>query len=96
MAVVVHLLGQSSYETVHALQTQLLEARIADRIPDVVLLLEHQSVITVGRSKGAMANVLTAGDVPVVAVERGGDVEQIRSHLEDLTSGARQRWIGRI
>lgn len=74
MAVVVHLLGLSSYETVHALQTKLLEARIADRIPDVVLLLEHQSVITVGRSKGAMANVLTAGDVPVVAVERGGDV----------------------
>ena len=74
MAIVVHLLGHSEYAAVHALQKQLLQARIAGQIDDVILLLEHASTITVGRSKEAMANVLAAGDIPVVSVERGGDV----------------------
>ena len=72
MAVVVHLLGHSDYRAVHDLQKQLLMGRIAGELPDVILLLEHAEVITVGRARDARDNVLDAGDVPVVEVERGG------------------------
>jgi len=41
---------------------------------DALLLVEHPHVITVGRTRGALANILRAGDVEVVEVERGGDV----------------------
>lgn len=63
-----------SYADAHALQRALVEDRIADRIPDTVVLLEHADTITVGKSRGAGANVLDAGGIPVVEVERGGDV----------------------
>jgi lipoate-protein ligase B len=71
---IVHLLGHSDYGAVHDLQRRLLAARIDGQIPDVILLLEHASVITVGRARSATANVLDPGDIPVVSVERGGDV----------------------
>jgi len=73
MAVFVRLRGLSDYAAVHRLQAELVEARAAGAIPDVVLLLEHEEVITLGRSKGAEASVLDAGDLPVVPIERGGD-----------------------
>ena len=37
-------------------------------------LCEHEPVYTLGRKRGASANVLDAGDTPVIEVERGGDV----------------------
>jgi lipoate-protein ligase B len=37
-------------------------------------VVEHPHVITVGRTRGALANILAAGEVEVVEVERGGDV----------------------
>ena len=70
----IYLTGEVPYEVGHTLQQQLLALRIAGEIDDVVLLLEHASTITVGRSRGAETNVLDAGDVPVVQVARGGDV----------------------
>ena len=54
--------------------SELLAARIAGEIPDTLLLCEHEPVFTLGRRRGAEANVLAAGDVPVIIVERGGDV----------------------
>jgi lipoyl(octanoyl) transferase len=51
----------------------LVAARQADAIADTLVLVEHPEVITLGRS-GKPENVLAAGDVPVVPVERGGDV----------------------
>ena len=42
--------------------------------PDALLLVEHPHVITVGRTRGALAHILGAGEVEVVEVERGGDV----------------------
>jgi lipoyl(octanoyl) transferase len=48
-------------------------ARQAGAIPDTLVLVEHSEVITLGRS-AKPANVLDAGEIPVVAVERGGDV----------------------
>lgn len=74
MTLAVQLLGHSDYAEVHALQRQLVDARAAGDIPNVLLLLEHASTITVGKKKAAEANVLDAGDIPVVPVERGGDV----------------------
>ncbi|MBX2802036.1 MAG: lipoyl(octanoyl) transferase LipB [Myxococcales bacterium] len=70
----VRLPGLSDYAEVHALQQRLVAQRAAGEIDDVVLLLEHAEVITVGRQRGAAANVVEAGNVPVVRVERGGDV----------------------
>lgn len=66
--------GRIAYDEAHALQQSLLARRIAGEIGDVVVVCEHDPVFTVGRKRGAGANVLDAGDVPVVEVERGGDV----------------------
>ena len=41
---------------------------------NAVIFCEHDPVYTLGRTRGAAANVLNAGDTPVVEVERGGDV----------------------
>jgi lipoyl(octanoyl) transferase len=43
-------------------------------VDDVLLLVEHPHVITLGRSRAALGNVLAAGEVDVVEIERGGDV----------------------
>jgi lipoyl(octanoyl) transferase len=51
-----------------------LASRIAGDVADALLLVEHDEVITVGRRPGAAANLVAPGDVPVVEVERGGDV----------------------
>ncbi len=74
MAVVLPFTGLTDYQDAHLLQQELLLRRIADDVPDVVLMLQHEPVITVGRSRTAMGNVLDAQDTPVLEVERGGDV----------------------
>ena len=45
-----------------------------DAAPDLLLLVEHPHVITLGRRQAAAANVVAAGEVEVVEIERGGDV----------------------
>ena len=70
----VQWLGRRPYTEVHAQMKELLLARIAGKAPDTLLLVEHQPVFTLGRRKNAQANVLDPGDIPVVQVERGGDV----------------------
>jgi lipoyl(octanoyl) transferase len=67
-------LGTRSYRETWQQQIDVVNARQADQCPDTVLLVEHPHVITLGRAQKAQANVLAAGDVEVVAVERGGDV----------------------
>jgi lipoate-protein ligase B len=52
----------------------LVTARGRDACPDTLLLLEHPHVYTVGRRAAAAHNILAPGEVPVVEVERGGDV----------------------
>jgi lipoyl(octanoyl) transferase len=64
---------------VHALQKRLVEARGAGKIGDVVLLVEHEPVITLGRSADAgnvllSAEALSARGVDRVETGRGGDV----------------------
>jgi lipoyl(octanoyl) transferase len=75
MAVVLNLAGLTDYRDAHHLQQHLLEARIEGSIPDVVLLLQHSKVITVGRARDAASNIVDLhDDTPVVEVERGGNV----------------------
>lgn len=67
------------YRPAWELQRRLQAARIAGAIPDVVLLVEHPPVITLGRGADA-GNVLLPPEVlrergiEVVRIERGGDV----------------------
>ena len=67
-------LGVAAYRAVWDQQLAMVEARKGGAGDDTLLLVEHPHVITLGRSRAAEANVLAAGDVEVVAVERGGDV----------------------
>ena len=55
-------------------QRAVAQARIERRLPhDVLLLLEHPPVVTLGRNSHE-ANLLRGGDVDLFEVERGGDV----------------------
>ncbi|MEO8905485.1 MAG: lipoyl(octanoyl) transferase LipB [Polyangiaceae bacterium] len=72
-------LGRAAYEPVHALQHQLQEARKAGHIGDIVLFVEHEPTITLGR--GATADHLLTSEaalaeagIAVVSTGRGGDV----------------------
>jgi lipoyl(octanoyl) transferase len=74
-------LGRVAYDRAHALQQALVDARIhtPSRFGDVVLLLEHNPVVTLGR--GAKEENILAGDedlhargVTVSETGRGGDV----------------------
>jgi lipoate-protein ligase B len=72
-------LGQQSYTECWDLQHKLVEARQAGRIDDVLLLVEHQPVITLGRAGDethilATSQELDKAGVQVHRVERGGDV----------------------
>jgi lipoyl(octanoyl) transferase len=65
-------LGQVDYApTWHAMQ-RFTDARGADT-PDEVWLLEHAPVFTQGQA-GKAEHVLFPGDIPVVQVDRGGQV----------------------
>ena len=66
-------LGRRPYAEVWDLQRRLVDDRVAGRIGDTVIVCGHESVFTVGRRRGAMANVLDPGDASVFEVERGGD-----------------------
>ena len=67
-------LGGLDFEDAWRRQLELVEARLRGEAPDTLLLVEHPPVITLGRRRDAHVNVLDAGDVPVVTIERGGDV----------------------
>ncbi len=70
--VVIRHLGCVPYEpTWHAMQN-FTQTRDADS-PDEIWLLEHPSVFTQGQA-GKAEHVLAAGDIPVVQVDRGGQV----------------------
>lgn len=61
------------YAEALAWQRQLVAARHADELDDVVLTLEHEPVYTTGRHADP-AHVLGTSDIPVVRTDRGGDV----------------------
>jgi lipoyl(octanoyl) transferase len=72
-------LGQLDYGEGLRLQRKLVELRKAGQIGDVLLLLEHTPVITLGRNAKAAnvlasTEVLAARGVEVFECDRGGDV----------------------
>jgi lipoyl(octanoyl) transferase len=72
-------LGNLDYATGLRLQKSLVEMRKEGRVGDVLLLLEHSAVITLGRNAEsanilASAEQLTARGVEVFECDRGGDV----------------------
>ena len=76
---------------------------------DTLLLCEHPAVYTIGRHRNSESNVLFPGNVPVISVERGGDVTfhgpgqlvgypivRLPEHRRDLVGflrGLEQFWI---
>jgi lipoyl(octanoyl) transferase len=66
-------LGVRDYREILRLQQDLVAARHAGEIVDTLLLVEHPDVITLGRS-AKPSNLIDPGAIPVVAIERGGDV----------------------
>jgi lipoyl(octanoyl) transferase len=72
-------LGTIDYATALRLQQQLIALRKEEKISDVLLLLEHKPVITLGRN-GKAGNVLASPEllnqrgVELFECDRGGDV----------------------
>ena len=65
-------LGRAEYEPVWRAMQQFTDAR-TEATPDEVWLVEHPPVFTQGQA-GKAEHVLTPGDIPVVQVDRGGQV----------------------
>jgi lipoate-protein ligase B len=72
-------LGTEPYDRVWEMQHRLVAARQANRIPDTVILLEHEPVITMGR-RAEDAHIVASPErlaqegAIVRRIERGGDV----------------------
>ena len=64
-------LGRLEYGKALDVQKDLVERRARDEVPDTLILVEHEHVITLGR-KTSVGN-LGPQTIPVFQVERGGD-----------------------
>jgi len=72
-------LGRVPYREAWHAQRELAAARADDRVPDLVLLLEHPAVLTLGRNAAeshvrASADELASRGFELIRVERGGEV----------------------
>ncbi len=67
-------LGTADYRDVWQRQLALVEQRQIGAVPDTLIIVEHPHVFTLGRRRDSVQNVLAPGDVPVIEIERGGDV----------------------
>jgi lipoyl(octanoyl) transferase len=65
-------LGRRAYEPVWRAMQEFTDAR-ADDTPDELWLVEHDPVFTLGQA-GRPEHVLAPGDIPVLQVDRGGQV----------------------
>ena len=77
----VRRLGVVPYGEALAMQRALVEERKAGRVPDLLLLLRHPAVITLGvRGDGGRSNIVATGErlselgIDVFETGRGGDV----------------------
>jgi len=71
--------GVIPYQRALELQRKLWQARIECRIPDVLLLLQHPPVFTIGRFRGEehimiSPNLLAQKGIPLYHTDRGGSV----------------------
>lgn len=72
-------LGVMPYEPALKLQQILMQARAEGKIPDVILLLQHSPVFTIGRFRGeediiVPPEILTQKGIAVVHTNRGGGI----------------------
>jgi lipoyl(octanoyl) transferase len=79
MELEVRWLGRVPYRAAWDRQHALARARAADEIPDQLLLVEHDAVLTLGRQSDpsfirAGAALLAERGIEVISVERGGEV----------------------
>lgn len=72
MSVLVRKLGVADYQPVLDAMRELTDQRNADT-PDQLWLLQHPRVFTQGQA-GKAEHVLAPGDIPVIQVDRGGQV----------------------
>ena len=75
----VHWLGRVPYRDAWQRQHDLVAARRRDEIPDQLLLLEHEPVLTLGRTSDekhvlASAEELERRGIELIRTERGGEV----------------------
>jgi lipoyl(octanoyl) transferase len=78
-SVAVRDLGQLAYDEALALQTRAVAARVADETPDVLFLVEHEPVYTLGRNADprhitADRAALAQRGIAVKQTSRGGQV----------------------
>jgi len=66
-------LGRMDYLEALSLQERLVDLKQKRQLADILLLVEHPAVFTIGRG-GKESNVLSPGGVPVSRSSRGGDV----------------------
>jgi lipoate-protein ligase B len=72
-------LGLIDYKKAWDLQHDLWSRRVEGELPDLLLLLEHPHVVTLGRRGDrshlvVSAEILEAMEIPIFHVERGGDI----------------------
>jgi lipoyl(octanoyl) transferase len=72
-------LGRRTYRDAWALQKRLVDARVDELVPDTLLTLEHEPVLTLGRNADethvlASPRELRRRGIEVLRVERGGEV----------------------
>ena len=72
MKIEVHMLGRSDYAPTYNLMQEFTAARAADAA-DQLWICEHQAVFTQGLA-GKPDHLLSPGNIPVVATNRGGQV----------------------
>lgn len=77
--ITIKYLGRQDFHQTWGYQRSLLAKRLQGKIPDTLLLVEHDHVYTIGRT-GSESNILFdrnsgAGfEIPVVHIDRGGDI----------------------
>jgi len=78
-SLVVRDIGRMAYDDALALQESMAEERIEGRIPDTLILVEHDPVYTLGRN-ATRENIIASGEeladrgIDVKATTRGGEV----------------------
>lgn len=72
-------LGRVEFKEAERIQEELIKARLEDKIPDTILLVEHDPVYTMGRErKNGMESFLKVPKenlkAPVYEIDRGGNI----------------------
>ncbi|AZZ97532.1 lipoyl(octanoyl) transferase LipB [Pseudoalteromonas sp. R3] len=71
-SIIVRQLGRQAYEPIWQKMQSFTDTR-DDNSPDEIWLVEHEPVFTQGQA-GKAEHLLAPGDIPVVKVDRGGQV----------------------